>query len=421
MAEIKYYTVSAYNEAVKRLLDRSPECQDVHIKGEISNLTKHSSGHWYFSLKDEQAQIRATMWKFDVMKLANPADFKDGVSVEADGKITLYPVRGEMQVTLSNMRIEGEGDLAQKFEELKKKLEGEGLFDEDHKKPIPRFPQRIGIVTAPTGAAIHDIISTIKRRYPIAETILFPSLVQGDGAKESIVKQIAVAQNYDIDVLIVGRGGGSIEDLWAFNEEIVARAIYGSDVPVISAVGHEPDVTIADYVSDRRAPTPTGAAEMAVPNMTDLFNDLNQKAIRSTKCIQNMLDGFKERLRSYMESYTLSNPLGPFESRIQKLDDLTTRATSVIKNKLNISKMELRNILSKKIIQKPEEIFKDKKNTFEVLLNKLKVLNPMSTLARGYSITETEDGKVIDSVNSVKKDDKIKIKVTDGTFDAKVL
>lgn len=421
MADIKYYPVSAYNKAVKNLLDRSTECQEVHIKGEISNLTKHTSGHWYFSLKDEQAQIRATMWKYDVMKLANPADFKDGVSVEADGKITLYEVSGQMQVVLNKMRIEGEGDLAQKFEELKKKLEEEGLFDEEHKKPIPKFPQRIGIVTAPTGAAIHDIISTIKRRYPVAETILFPSLVQGDGAKESIVKQIAVAQNYDLDVLIVGRGGGSIEDLWAFNEEIVARAIYASDVPVISAVGHEPDVTIADYVSDRRAPTPTGAAEMAVPNMADLFNDLNQKAIRSTNTIQGLINSYKEKLKSYMESYTLSNPLGPFESRIQKLDDLTTRATSVIKNKLNISKMKLSNVLSKKVIQKPEEIFKEKKNKFELLLNKLNVLNPMSTLARGYSITETEDGKVISSVNDVKKDENIKIKVTDGMIDAKVL
>ena len=280
--EIKYFTVSQYNQAIKNFLDSKVECQVVHIKGEVSNYKGHTRGHLYFTLKDEESRINAVMFKTSASKL----DFvpKDGDEVLVTGRISVYVPTGGYQVYVEEMHLSGNGDLLKRLEELKQKLAKEGLFNQEHKKPIPKYPSKIGIVTAPTGAAIRDILSTIKRRYPICNTILFPALVQGELAKDDVVRQIKRANEFDdIDVLIVGRGGGSIEDLWAFNEECVARAIYESRIPIISAVGHEIDFTIADFVADMRAPTPTGAAEMAVPNMVDLVNYIRQLEIRLNK------------------------------------------------------------------------------------------------------------------------------------------
>ena len=317
------------------------------------------------------------------------------------------------------MNLSGNGDLLKKFEELKKKLMDEGLFDVEHKKPIPKYPNKIGIVTAPTGAAIRDILSTIKRRYPLCETILFPSLVQGEEAKFDVVRQIENAQNYDLDILIVGRGGGSIEDLWAFNEEIVARAIYASNIPIISAVGHEPDFTIADFVADLRAPTPTGAAEMAVPNMIDLINYLNQIEIRLNKSVTTKIDYLTKQFKTLSSSYVLSNPLATFEIKEQKLDTLIDSIIKDVNYKLETSKTKLKNLTSVRVLKKPTDLFLPSKNTLELIVNKLELLNPLSVLKKGYSVVKHEN-KIIKSIKEVKINDELKIKLLDGELKTNV-
>jgi len=272
--EKRYITVSVLNKYLKNKFDTDPNIKSVSLRGEISNYKGHTRGHLYFTLKDETSRISAVMFQSYASKLTfNPVD---GMKVLVTGRVSIYEATGAYQIYIESMEEDGLGNLYLKFEELKKKLATEGLFNPELKKPIPKFPSKIGIITAPTGAAIRDILSTIKRRFPACNTILFPSLVQGELAAPNIVSQIELADTYDLDLLIVGRGGGSIEDLWAFNEEIVARAIYKAKTPIISAVGHEIDFTIADFVADLRAPTPTGAAEMAVPNMEDISIILKQ-------------------------------------------------------------------------------------------------------------------------------------------------
>lgn len=415
---IKYFTVSQYNQAIKHFLDSKFECQDVHIRAEISNFKGHTRGHLYFTLKDEESRINAVMFASSAGSL-NFAP-KDGDEVLVDGRISVYVPNGGYQVYVDKMQLAGNGDLLRKFEELKKKLFDEGLFDESHKKPIPKYPNRIGIVTAPTGAAIRDILSTIKRRYPLANTILFPSLVQGEEAKNDIVRQIKRAQEYDLDCLIVGRGGGSIEDLWAFNEEIVARAIYDSDIPIISAVGHEPDFTIADFVADLRAPTPTGAAEMAVPNMIDLKNYINQIEIRCNKCIMNKIDLLKTALNRLKSSYVLSNPMASFEIREQKLDTLMNRLNQFITYKIEKESIRLDTIKETRILKYPQEMFTGYTNSLELIINKLELLNPLSVLSKGYSVASLEDKKIIKSVKDVKINDTVNLKLIDGEINTVV-
>ena len=318
------------------------------------------------------------------------------------------------------MHLSGNGDLLKRLEELKQKLAKEGLFDQEHKKPIPKYPSKIGIVTAPTGAAIRDILSTIKRRYPICNTILFPALVQGELAKDDVVRQIKRANEFDdIDVLIVGRGGGSIEDLWAFNEECVARAIYESRIPIISAVGHEIDFTIADFVADMRAPTPTGAAEMAVPNMVDLVNYIRQLEIRLNKNIFNLIDLSKKQLTNFKNSYVLTNPLSYSEIREQKLDMIINKLNSYITHKMDISVSRYQNVISNHIILNPSELFIKNKNSLELVINKLELLNPLSVLSKGYSLS-TVNGKVIKSVKDVKVNDEVNIRLLDGEINTVV-
>lgn len=415
MDETKYFTVSQYNQAIKNFLDNKIECQCVHLKGEISNFKGHTRGHLYFTLKDSESRINAVMFQGNTNKLN--FEPKDGDEVLVDGRISVYVPNGGYQVYVDNMNLAGNGDLLKKLEELKKKLAAEGLFDEAHKQRIPKYPSRIGIVTAPTGAAIRDILSTIKRRYPICETILFPALVQGEEAKFDVVRQIEAAQNYDLDVLIVGRGGGSIEDLWAFNEEIVARAIYNSKIPVISAVGHEIDFTIADFVADLRAPTPTGAAEMAVPNTIDVLEILNQIKIRSSKNILNKIDLYKSELNKYKTSYVLSNPLAAFDIKEQKLDNFINSLNNVIKYKLDKAKNNLDNIKNTRVLVKPDELFIKYQNNLDLFINKLELLNPISVLNKGYSVTKINN-KTIKTIKDVKVKDKLNIKIIDGEIDA---
>ena len=411
--ERRYITVGTLNRYLKNKFDTDPNIQTLGLKGEISNFKGHTRGHLYFTLKDEGSRINAVMFSTYASKLNFVP--KDGMKVLVVGRVSVYEPTGGYQIYVNEMISDGVGNLYLKFEELKKKLSNEGLFNQEHKRPIPKFPKKIGIVTAPTGAAIRDILSTIKRRFPSTETILFPALVQGDLAAPDIVKQIKKADEYNLDVLIVGRGGGSIEDLWAFNEEIVARAIYDAKTPIISAVGHEIDFTISDFVSDLRAPTPTGAAEMAVPNIIDVKNFINQLNIRLNKDISNIIEFNKKRLDNYKTNYVLINPLATFEIKEQKLDTLIDNLNNKIKNILDNNKKRLDNVMKNYTINNPDTILNRYNNTYELLLNKLNLLNPLNILSKGYSVVK-KDNNVIKDIKDINIKDKLNIKLYKGNI-----
>lgn len=416
--DINYITISALNRYIKAKFDVDANLNEVHLKGEISNFKHHSRGHFYFTLKDETSRIAAVMFNFNASKVNFEPE--DGMKVLVTGRISVYEATGSYQIYVTDMSVDGIGNLYLEYEKLKKKLAAEGLFDQSHKRAIPKFPQTIGIITAPTGAAIRDIISTIKRRYPIAKTILFPALVQGSGAKESVVNQLKKAQEYDLDVIICGRGGGSIEDLWCFNEEIVARAIYNSKIPVISAVGHEIDFTIADFVADLRAPTPTGAAEMAVPNITDLNNYLNQLKIRSTKAIENIINIKENQIKTIENKQILKNPLSIYEIKEQKLDNLLDRLNLYINNKIKEDTLKYKKIIDNVLFKEPSKILNQKEYKFNILLKTITILNPMRILESGYSIVKKED-TIITSVDLVDEKDLLSITLKDGVIAAKVI
>lgn len=413
-----YITIGALNKYLKSLFDKDSKLQEVYLKAEISNFKAHTRGHLYFTLKDETSRINAVMFSYNVGKLK----FKplDGMKVLVKGKVTVYEATGAYQIYVEDMEQDGLGNLYVEFEKLKKKLASEGLFDQDKKKKIPKVPRRIGIVTASTGAAIKDILTTIKRRFPICETILFPSLVQGVDAAKDIVKNIEIANTYDIDTLIVGRGGGSIEDLWPFNEEIVARAIYDSKVPVISAVGHEIDFTIADFVADLRAPTPTAAAELAVPNIETINTYLETVINRSTISINNYIDSRRQVLSGIVNSYVLKKPTAMYEIKEQNLDFLIDNLNKEIKKIIDNSKIRLYKITSSYVLTNPDIIYKFKVQNLEHIINKLDVLNPMNTIKRGYSIVR-KDNKVISDIKKIKTDDIVNINIRNGIINAKVV
>ena len=415
--DIKYVTISDLNRYIKAKFDMDTHLNHVYLKGEISNFKHHTRGHFYFTLKDENSRIAAVMFASAAKSVAFEPE--DGMKVLVSGRIALYEATGSYQIYVDSMELDGTGNLYLEFERLKKELAKEGLFNKEHKRPIPKFPKKIGIITAPTGAAIRDILSTIKRRYPICETIIFPCLVQGELAKDDIVKAINEAEKYDLDVLIVGRGGGSYEDLWAFNEKVVAYAIYNCTIPVISAVGHEIDFTIADFVADLRAPTPTGAAEMAVPNMADLFTFLEQIKIRCTSTISNKININKKHLLDLKDNYVLKNPLAVYEIKEQKLSNLIDTLNSVITNKLANAKLRYNHIKENYILNNPEELLKKKKHDYTLILNKLEILNPISILSKGYSVVSLND-KTINSTENISKGDVLNIKLYKGSLKAKV-
>ena len=414
----EYITISELNNYIKGVLDDNIFLNKVYLKGEISNFKAHTRGHLYFTLKDEGSRLNAVMFSYQTNNLKfQPVD---GMKVLVCGKISAYVATGSYQIYVESMEEDGLGNLYIEFEKLKKKLSAEGLFDQDKKKKIPKVPKKIGIVTASTGAAIRDILTTIKRRYPICETILFPSLVQGADAAKDIVKKIEIANTYDIDTLIVGRGGGSIEDLWPFNEEIVARAIYNSRVPVISAVGHEIDFTIADFVADLRAPTPTAAAELAVPNIDTINTYLDNAISRSTLSINNIIDKRKQNLFSLTTSYVLKKPTAMYEIKEQNLDYLIDRLNKEMKLILDNMNIRLFKSVNSFVITNPDMLYKFKKQNLDHIINKLDVLNPLNTIKRGYAIVK-KDNKVISDSNNIKKDDIIDIDVKNGTINAKVV
>lgn len=414
----KYLTVSALTRYIKFKIDNDEHLKNVFLRGEISNFKAHTAGHFYFSIKDETSKINAIMFNMNTKKVT----FKpvDGMKVLIVGRISVYESTGNYQIYVDEMIEDGVGNLYLEFEKLKKKLASEGLFDQDKKKKLPLFPQKIGIVTAPTGAAIKDILSTIKRRYPICETYLFPSLVQGENAADDIVKNILNAENFNLDILIVGRGGGSIEDLWPFNEEKVARAIYECNIPVISAVGHEIDYTIADFVADLRAPTPTGAAEMAVPNILDVIKHINQYKIRINENINKKIGFKKLKLDTFRNSFVIKNPMLIYENKKQKLDLLFENLNKNIFINISSKRLELDNFKNNYIIKNPLKLYENKKVHLYNLIEKLELVSPLNILKRGYSLVYSEE-KLIKTVNNIKKDDVIKVKLSDGVITSKVI
>ena len=409
----EYLTVSQLTKYIKYKLDNDINLREVYLKGEISKA--HTRGHFYFTIKDEGSRINAVMFASSASKVKFTPE--DGMKILVMGRISVYEATGGYQIYVNEMMEDGVGNLYVAFEQLKKKLASEGLFDDRYKKPIPKIPERVGVITAPTGAAIRDIISTINRRFPLTEVILLPSLVQGEGAKEDIVRQIKRAEDYNLDVLIVGRGGGSIEDLWAFNEEIVARAIFECPIPIISAVGHEIDFTIADFVADLRAPTPTGAAEIAVPNKTDVINYINQLNLRSRKAVGTILELKKKRLDNIKGHYILNNPLDLYSAKIQKLDYLTESLVKNYKVIIDKEKIKLNNIKTRPLFSNPLVILDKTKQKYALLLSKLDALSPLKTLERGYGIVKIGD-KAVTSIKDLKKDDLINIELKDGSKEA---
>ena len=385
-------TVSQLNAYMKRVVDGQTALNDIWIKGEISNFKDHYSGHLYITLKDEGGVLKAVMFKSAAVHLTFRPE--DGMKVLARGRIGVYEQGGTYQLYINEMTPDGVGDLYVAYEQLKKKLEEEGLFDESKKKAIPAYPERVGVITAATGAAVRDIINVITRRYPYCEIILYPSLVQGAGAAENIVEGIEYFNKNEMcDTLIVGRGGGSIEDLWAFNEEIVARAIYASKIPIISAVGHETDFTIADFVADLRAPTPSAAAEIAVPSQLELVSKISTMVSRLKSAQVNSLKN--KRLR--VEKLSMRSPK-------DKIDDLRQRNDNLIRQAEKSFLLHMEG--NKKILSK--------------LLAKLDALSPLAVMARGYGIACEEDGTVIRSAKKMTAGKEFTLKLTDGDCDCVV-
>lgn len=415
--EDKYISVTALTRYIKYKLDNDKNLQEIYLKGEISNFKAHTRGHYYFTLKDENSRINAIMFSFNATKMKFMPE--DGMKVLVKGKISVFESTGNYQIYVDEMQEDGIGNLHIAFEQLKKKLGDEGLFDAKYKKEIPKIPMKVGIITAPTGAAVKDILSTIKRRFPVCKTILFPCLVQGELAKDDIVKKLDIADNYGLDVIILGRGGGSIEDLWPFNEEVVARKVFACKTPIISGVGHQIDFTICDFVADKRAETPTGAAERAVPVLSDLLLEIKNKEAMLTKIIKNILDSNNLKLKKFLDSYVLKNPMGLYEIKEQKLDNLIDKLNTNINAILYTKRAKYELSTYNIIFKNPSILYEEKLNKTNHLIEKLSILNPLNSLKRGYTITK-HNNKCISSINEIKIDDSIDILIKDGNIKAKI-
>lgn len=416
--------------------------QEVWLHGEISNFNHHSRGHMYMTIKDEHSKIQAVMFAGNNRHLKFYPE--NGLKVLIKGNVSIYEPAGQYQLYIKQMEPDGIGSLFLAFEQLKEKLKQKGYFSLERKRPIPKFPQRIGIVTSPTGAAVRDIITTIKRRYPLVELVIFPAEVQGNRGAQSIAKAIETANEVGgIDTLIVGRGGGSIEELWCFNEEIVATAIYHSDIPVISAVGHETDTTISDFVADLRAPTPTGAAELAVPSRDDLQTYISQLQQRLNREMDQLLNREKRYLESLVHSYAFRYPQELLKQKEQQLDQQLEALDRILESKVNHSENDLEALQKRLILQHPEEkliegrkklsqlvsqkdrlmrqLMENKQRDLLNVLDKLDLVNPLGIMKRGFALLYDAEGKLIKSVCDVKKDDEMHVTLSDGTVDAKVL
>ena len=386
-------TVTQLNKYLKDRFDEDENLGAILVKGEISNFKNHYTGHLYFTLKDENSLIKCIMFKSYAERLAFKP--KDGMKVMVFGSVSVFERDGVYQIYVKQMMEDGMGDLHEQFEKLKAQLESEGLFDEAHKKPIPLYPKVVGVLTSQTGAVIRDIINVSTRRNPNVYIRLLPVPVQGPGAAEQIAEKIKIMNDQKLaDVLIIGRGGGSLEDLWPFNEEIVARAIYQSELPIISAVGHETDFTIADFVADLRAPTPSAAAELAVPDVYELKQKINNYKNRYRLALKKKIELMKLRYEKCMKSRVFTDPMRKIRDMDVTLDSYVQR----LENKIKI-------------------IHKDNKSSYVELVTKLDTLSPLKTLTRGYSLTE-KDNKIVKSANELNKNDKVKLKFHDGEKDA---
>lgn len=383
-------TVTELNRYIKDLVDINPPLGDIYIKGEISNFKAHSSGHYYFSLKDSDSVLKAVMFRMSASRLSYMP--QNGMKVVAHGRISVYERGGEYQLYADSMEPDGVGAMYMALEQLKVKLSAMGLFDESRKKPLPKIPSAVGVVTSPTGAAVRDIINVCTRRFPYARIRVYPALVQGDGAVDSVAAGIEYFNRCGgADVLIVGRGGGSIEDLWAFNSEKVALAVSRSRIPVISAVGHETDVTICDLVADRRAPTPSAAAELAVPETAELKRKFNNVITRETAVLMGRIDAKKKELDRLAASRVLTSPAASFEDRSVTVDRLSDRLARAQNN----------------ILEKKTALLKSGAAS-------LSALNPMAVLSRGYGAVFAADGSVIKSAGSLSVGDTVKLTLSDG-------
>lgn len=390
------YSVNDLNNYVKQILDKDENLKYVFVTGEISNFKAHYSGHLYLTLKDDKAAIKAVMFAGNASKLRFMPE--NGMKILAFGTVSLFPRDGSYQLYISDMQPDGIGALNIAYEQLKKKLEVEGLFSPVHKKLIPEFPARVGVITSATGAAVQDIFNVLSRRYPVAEVVLRPTKVQGEGAADDIARAIKAFNDYEAaDVLIVGRGGGSIEDLWAFNEEIVARAVFESKIPIISAVGHETDYTICDFVADLRAPTPSAAAELAVPDKLELKGELLS---------------YKQHLYAIAKNVLLKE-----RSKLSAIEQRDVMRNPVVK--INENRKELA-FISDRIESLTESTLKDSRNKLAALAGKMDALSPLRVVSRGYALVEN-NGKIVKSTSDVSINDQLLLKISDGTVVAGVL
>jgi len=392
-----FFTVSQVNVYIKSLFESDRHLRDIIVKGEISNFKLHSSGHMYMSLKDDGGVLRAVMFKGQAGKL--PFTPQNGMKIIAHGRIAVYERDGQYQLYIDGMQPDGVGALHLAYEQLKAKLAEEGLFDEEHKKPLPKYPQKVGIVTASTGAAIRDILNILSRRFASADVLLYPVLVQGEGAGSQISEAIEwFNANRAADVLIVGRGGGSIEDLWAFNEEVVARAIFASEIPIVSAVGHEIDFTISDFVADMRAPTPSAAAELVVPSQIELSERISAINARMLFCLNQWLQTRRTRLESIVDKPIMQNPVTKIDERRMQLDNIT-------KHFENAAQAAIAN----------------KRQQFLLNTSKLESLSPLSIMNRGFAAVKLQSGQLVKSAKQLNSGDAIDIVLSDGMVKAQTL
>ena len=390
MAERYIFTVSELNQFIKDLLDNVPPLTDLLLRGEISNYKVYPSGHHYFTLKDSQCAVKCVLFKGSAMKLRFRPE--NGMQVIASGRISVYPRDGAYQLYCTGLSPDGVGDLSVAYEQLKEKLRLEGLFDEAHKKPLPLYPRRIAIVTSPAGAAVHDMIRILRRRYPIAKVLLLPVRVQGTEAPAEIAGAIRYANRHQLaDVLITGRGGGSLEDLWAFNDERVARAIYDSEIPVISAVGHEPDVAISDFVADRRASTPSNAAEIAVPDRMELLRWLDGADSRMIRGVTRQLRASRERLEGMAQKRALTDPTAVIADKGMQLDHLQHRLAAAMR-----------------------AVTDREGGRFAALAAALDALSPLRVLGRGYALAQTESGEILRSAAQTAPGERIRVRLARG-------
>lgn len=435
----EYLSVSALTKYIKYKFDQDPHLQSVLIKGELSNFKKHSSGHLYFNVKDKESVISGMMFKGNASKLG--FEPKEGDEVLIEARVSVYERRGNYQIYVNKMQLDGIGNLYQKLELLKKKLKKKGYFDQSNKKLIPKYPKKIAVLTASTGAAIRDIHSTINNRYPLVEQIQISTLVQGTQARQDIIEKIQYADSLDVDTIIVGRGGGSIEDLWNFNEEDVVKTIFNCQTPIISAVGHETDFTLSDFVADVRAATPTQAAVIATPDQYELLQQIKQYEYTLSRYIKQYIEHQKKQLNHISSYYKFKQPSLLYDQQIQKRDELERQLNHLLNTKVEKSKHHLKLLqqsfnfknLNQQITQEKQSIYQlhsrlskimsnNITNLKTVLKNKLESLNnlsPTNTMLRGYAIVN-KDNEVVTSTHKLNENDQISLTMKDGSVDATV-